>query len=136
MSAPRFAAGARLWGHDDVPEVPQADLATMLDDAQAAGFTGVELGEAAAREAGLAFAQRLLEANGNRVLDDFDDRITESRRSVEGALRRTLEEIVTTAEGAAERASEIRSRGAAAVEDALRTIDARLAKLEALRSAP
>ena len=86
----------------------------------------------AARAAGLAFARRLLEVNANRVVGDFDERITESRRSVEGALGRTLREIVTTAEGAAQRASEVRKQGAAAVETELAALDRRLAVLGAL----
>lgn len=86
-----------------------------------------------ARAAGRSFAKRLLEVNANRVVGDFDERITESRRSVEGALGRTLREIVTTAEGAAQRASEVRKRGAAAVEAAVQAIDGQLARLEALR---
>ncbi len=86
-----------------------------------------------ARAAGLSFARRLLEVNANRVVGDFDERITESRRSVEGALGRTLREIVTTAEGAAQRASEVRKRGAAAVEAAVQAIDAHFVRLNGLR---
>lgn len=86
-----------------------------------------------ARVAGLGFAKRLLEVNANRVVGDFDECITESRRSVEGALGRTLREIVTTAEGAAQRASEVRKQGTAAVETELAALDRRLANLGALQ---
>lgn len=87
----------------------------------------------AARGAGLAFAQRLLDANANRVTGDFAERITESRRSVEGALRRRLQEVVDAAEAGARRASELRRAGADAVASELVAIDRRLAALVALR---
>ncbi len=90
---------------------------------------------AAAREAGFAFAKQLLEVNANRVVADFDERITESRRGVEGTLRRTLQETVATAENAAARAREVRQRGAAAVERALLTLDAQTQRLAELSHA-
>jgi hypothetical protein len=82
-----------------------------------------------ARRAGFDFAQRLLEVNSNRVVGDLDERMIESRRGVEGALRRRLQELVATAEGAVRRAGEIRERGAAAVRDEVTAIDARLARV-------
>jgi hypothetical protein len=88
----------------------------------------------AARVAALAFAKRLLEVNANRVVGDFDERITESRRSVEGALRRRLQEVVGAAEGAALRASDLRRSGSDAVEAELAALDRRLAKLGALQT--
>ena len=86
----------------------------------------------AARVAGLAFAKRLLEVNANRVVGDFDERITESRRSVEGALRRRLNEVIETAEMAARRASELKRAGAEAVELELQQIDRRRSALASL----
>lgn len=86
----------------------------------------------AARAAAVAFAERLLEVNANRVAGDFDERITESRRSVEGALRRRLHEVVDAAEGAARRAHELRHLGSDAVETELAVLDRRLAVLGAL----
>lgn len=50
----RLAGGHRLWGHDDVADLPQSHLPAILDEAAQAGFAGVELGEVHAREAGLA----------------------------------------------------------------------------------
>lgn len=85
-----------------------------------------------ARRAASEFAKRLLEVNASRVVGDFAERIIESRRGVEGALRRTLREIVTTAERAAQRASDVRQRGATAVEAEVKAIDARLARLDSL----
>jgi hypothetical protein len=92
------------------------------------------LRESVLRGAG-AFAKRLLEANAGRVVGDFVGRIIESRRGVEAALRRTLAEIVATAERAARRASEVRRRGADAVAEEVATIDARLARLDHAQAA-
>lgn len=86
----------------------------------------------AARAAALAFAKRLLEVDANRVVGDFDERITESRRSIEGALRRRLREVVETAEVAARRAAELRRSGSDAVETELAALDRRIAALGAL----
>lgn len=86
----------------------------------------------AARAAAVAFATRLLEVNANRVVGDFDERITESRRGVEGALRRRLREVVETAEKAARRAKDLHRVGSQAVEIELAALDRRLGKLGAL----
>jgi hypothetical protein len=87
--------------------------------------------EASVREAALGFARRLLEANANRVVGDFDERITESRRSIEAALHRRLDEVVRLAEEAAARAAEVRSLGERAVAAELAAIDDRLRRLDA-----
>jgi hypothetical protein len=78
----------------------------------------------AAQRDGLEFARQLLEVNANRVLGDFNDRIVESRRSVESACRRTLTEVVSVAESAAGRAAEVRRQGEQAVKDAVARLDA------------
>jgi polyhydroxyalkanoate synthesis regulator phasin len=88
--------------------------------------------QAASSRAGRAFTKRLLEANANRVLGDFDERMIESRRSVESALHRTLQEIVSTAERAAQRASVIQQRGAAAVQAEVTALEDRLRRLSSL----
>jgi GTP-binding protein EngB required for normal cell division len=90
---------------------------------------------AAVRAAGLSFAARLLEANGNRVVGDFDERITESRRGVESALRRRLLEVVGTAEAAAQRAAALRQQGAEAVSAEVHRLEGQLARLASLAPA-
>lgn len=97
-------------------------------------FRSSEGARASARRAALAFATRLLEVNANRAVGDLGERLREGRRSVEGALRRRLREIVTTAERAAQRAAEVRELGAEAVRDEVRALDERLARLSSLRS--
>ena len=86
------------------------------------------------RAAAVEFARRLLEANGNRVIDDFYERMIESRRGVEGALRRTLREIVGCAESAAVRANTIRQDGAQAIQAELHRINGQIARLSAISS--
>ncbi len=88
--------------------------------------------QARAGRAGLDFAQRLLEVNTRRVVGDLNERVVESRRGVEWTLRQRLQELVVTAENAARRASELREKGAAAVQEEVGAIDARLARLERL----
>jgi hypothetical protein len=83
----------------------------------------------AARRAGFGFAERLLEANSNRVVGDLDERMVESRRAIEGAIERRLRVLVTTAEQAIRRANEIRENGAAAAQDEVNAIHGRLARL-------
>ncbi len=70
-----------------------------------------------------AFLRRLLEVNANRVVGDLDDRILESRRAVEGGLRRRLESLVTTAIGALERADELRRQGESSVKEKLQQLN-------------
>lgn len=87
---------------------------------------------ASAERAAGAFAKRLIDANANRVIGDLDERVTESRRSVEGALRRRLQDVVASAENAARRASQVRDRGADAVRDELQAVETRVAELTRL----
>jgi hypothetical protein len=84
---------------------------------------------ASARKAAIAFAEHSLEANANRVVNDFYDRMVESRRSVESALRRTLREVVGCAERAAERANLTRRAGAAAIQTELDRIERQIVVL-------
>jgi hypothetical protein len=81
------------------------------------------------RTAAVNVAKHLLEANANRVVDDFYERMIEGRRSVESALRRTLREIVGCVERAAARASVIRQDGAVAIQAEQERIDKRIVRL-------
>jgi hypothetical protein len=63
------------------------------------------------------------------VVGDFNDRVVESRRLVEAALRRTFEDAVSLAADAARRASDLRVRGIEAVEAEMEAIDRRLSRL-------
>ena len=95
-------------------------------------FRTTRAAQVSTRAGGLAFAQRLLETNANRVVSDFGERITESRRGVEGALRHILLEIVGVAEEAAERAEQIRRRGNTAVQLELDSLDAQQRLLDSI----
>jgi hypothetical protein len=54
------------------------------------------------------------------------------RRSVEAALRRTLHEVVTTAEQALARAQARRAQGEAAIRDSLAALDGQIQTLAGL----
>ncbi len=77
-------------------------------------------------EAAVGILEGLLAANSSRLLDDLAHRVSDSRRKLEGEIRRRLSEALESAKGALERA---RSRKAAGEE----SVRAELARLEALR---
>ncbi len=78
--------------------------------------------------------RRLLEVNSNRVVGDFDGRIRESRRSVEGALRDRLKELAASAEAAAARAESYRQQGETAMAGRLAQLQLWEDQLQALTS--
>lgn len=82
----------------------------------------------------IRFAGILLEANTNRVLDDFYQRMVESRRHVEAGVRRALLQVVDRARSATERTAEMKALGAAAIRNELGRIGASLETLEELRA--
>lgn len=74
------------------------------------------------------YLARLLSANAARVVNDFDERVIESRRRLESEIRSYLQQVSTSAERALERARSHYTAG----QDAVR---AELARLEVLRHA-
>lgn len=72
------------------------------------------------------YLSRLLSANAARVVNDFDDRVIESRRRLEAEIRSYLQQVAASAERALQRA---RSRHTAG-EDAVRAEVARLDTLQ------
>jgi len=73
---------------------------------------------------GQEFLEQLLEVNSARVESDVVERVAESRRSLEVAIKGTLREASAIAEQALVRAREAQSSGAPAVEAALVRLDA------------
>jgi len=73
------------------------------------------------------FLDRLLQTNSERVRNDLENRVTESRRQLERELRNSLRELSAVAERALARAQSVHAVGAGAVESSLR----RLADVEA-----
>lgn len=88
--------------------------------------------KAAALRAAGAFADRLLRANANRIANDLVERMIESRRGIEAALREQLGATAASARNAAGRARSLQAAGAAAVQGEL----ARLADLRAQLAGP
>jgi len=83
------------------------------------------------RDQALSLVRRLLEANGNRVVGDLDDRMTESRRSVESSLRRRLTETVDAATSALENARATRDAGERRVQERVLELDQALRRVAA-----
>lgn len=78
------------------------------------------------------YLERLILANSNRILSDFDDRVTESRRSFQSRIRAAIREVATSAENALTKAKECWSHGSRAVEQEVARIDALRDRLTAL----
>jgi len=62
------------------------------------------------------YLETLIYANSNRIVSDFDDRVTESRRSFQSKIRAALGEVAGSAEDALARAKECRAQGSQAVQ--------------------
>ena len=80
------------------------------------------------------YLERLIITNANRIANDFDDRVLESRRKLELGIRVILKEIVSAAEHALANARERRTQGEQAVREELQRIDMRISRLKSLRS--
>jgi GTP-binding protein EngB required for normal cell division len=80
------------------------------------------------------FLDRLLETNSERVRNDLESRVTESRRRLESEIRAMLRELSAVAERALARARTAHQAGTAAVESSLRRLAEIEAELEALSS--
>jgi hypothetical protein len=87
-------------------------------------------------EASRAQAERFLQTNVARVVDDLEERVEESLRRFSFELRGRLEVALRTAEEAHARATELKRAGSAAVADEVKGVDAALAELERLRQQP
>jgi hypothetical protein len=75
---------------------------------------------------------RLLETNSERVRNDLEHRVTESRRRLEAEIRAMLRELSAVAERALARARAAHAAGAAAVEMSLKRLAAVEAELQRL----
>lgn len=84
--------------------------------------------------AAAAFLRRLLETNSARVMNDWRDRVLESRRQLEAELRARLRALVTSAERALERAAAVHAAGAEATAAALAQVHALEQRAVALRT--
>ncbi len=81
-----------------------------------------------------ALGSRMMDANTMRVLGDFDERVLESRRSLEREIRTQLRDPSALAEDALERAQAVHAAGAGAVKAELERIEGWIARARAIRS--
>jgi GTP-binding protein EngB required for normal cell division len=84
------------------------------------------------RAAAAAYLADLLEVNAERVKNDLDQRVMESRRQFEFRFRRVLQAIVRLASESLERARAARAAGREAVAAEIRRIDTALDELSGL----
>jgi hypothetical protein len=87
------------------------------------------------REQASEYLAQLIETNTWRLANDLDDRVVESRRSLEQQIRSRLRELTTTAERALERAREKSAAGADAVRAELDRLDSIRREVQTLRAA-
>ncbi len=78
------------------------------------------------------YLEVLVQANSNRVVSDFDDRVLESRRRFQSRIRSALGDGAISAQGALARAKDCRTRGSQAVRNEVDRIDALSDRLERL----
>jgi len=78
------------------------------------------------------YLETLIYANANRIVGDFDDRVTESRRRFQSKIRSALGEVATSAEDALARAKECRAQGSQAVQHEVVRINTLSDRLTAL----
>ncbi len=86
----------------------------------------------AIERAALEYQRRLLEVNSARIMNDFIERVTESRRRLERELRDALHSLVASADRALGIARQAKADGAAAVTTRLEAIEALRRRLDAL----
>ena len=122
-----FRARSRLYYTELTPLTTQTPLGWFMDLFRTrAGQLAVlnrQIGE---------YLETLLFANANRIANDFDERVLESRRQFQFEIQSYLKETVASAEQALARAREHRARGSQAVQgevERVRTLSDRLGVL-------
>jgi hypothetical protein len=124
MSAPqRFAFTGRTSYH--YPVVPWASW--LADAVLPPTWATRRIHEAAIR-----YVTDLLSVNAERLKNDLDQRVLESRRELEWRLRRTLDEVSRLAMEALGRARQAREAGLDAVAAERAQVEQALAELDAL----
>jgi len=79
-----------------------------------------------------AYLETLVSVNANRIVGDFNDRVLESRRRLQGDIRSSLTQVVASAERILAGARERRAQGQSAVQARLKHINKLSAQLAAL----
>jgi hypothetical protein len=78
------------------------------------------------------YLETLIFVNANRIANDFNDRVLESRRCFEFEIRSALAEVATSAERALDRAKERRAQGSQAIQREVDWINTLSGRLETL----
>ena len=118
-----FRAKRRFYFNDLFELAPPAGVGRLVDLA-----AGRKRGGTGAAE----YLKTLLEHNATRIVNDLDERVTESRRILESEIRERLREGLETATRALTQARERQAAGRPAVDSALGRIAALRSRLEAL----
>jgi predicted GTPase len=78
------------------------------------------------------YLETIVFANANRIVNDFHDRVMESRRIFQAHIRAALDEVVASAEKALMRAKEYHARGSQATQNEVERINMLSGRLKAL----
>ncbi len=123
-----FRTGRRFFFVELFELAPRAGISLIADAAQ-----GREKTLAGIQRDATDYLGKLLELNSTRIVNDLDERVLESRRSLESEIRECLREGLESAVRALERARERRSAGADAVAAELASLEALRREVEALQ---
>jgi predicted GTPase len=118
-----FRAKRRFYFNDLFELAPEGGLVRLADLAARRKREGTGAAE---------YLKTLLEHNATRVVNDLDERVTESRRILESEIRERLREGLETATRALTQARERQAAGRTAVDSALGRIAKLRSRIEAL----
>jgi hypothetical protein len=124
-----FRTGRRFFQTDLIHHVTRTPLQVVLDALRPPAAARRALEREVCDYLGL-----LISANAARAINDFDERVLESRRRLEGEIRACLEQITASAERALARARERHAAGREAVEADIERLDGLRAAVEAIRA--
>jgi hypothetical protein len=125
----RFRAPGR-YVFNDLLRLAEPPLAASLLRAIAPGLAG----KLAARH-GRGYLERLFEINSARVINDFQERLVESRRQLQAEVLAQLEGLAAAASQALELAMAAHAGGASLVREEILRLDHLQAEVERLRAA-
>jgi GTP-binding protein EngB required for normal cell division len=118
-----FRAKRRFYFNDLFELAPEGGLVRLAD---------LAAGRQRRRSGAAEYLKTLLEHNATRIVNDLDERVTESRRILESEIRERLREGLETATRALTQARERQAAGRPAVDSALGRIAELRSRIEAL----
>lgn len=123
-----FRAPSRLYYTDLMFLTSRSPLRWLLD-----GVRSPPRVRGAMERDVLDYLERLLTSNANRIMNDLDERVRESRRRLEGEIRGYLRDVALSAERALDRARARQAAGRQTIEAEIMRLDQVSQRIAALR---